>query len=173
MLALSKVDVTSPKPAVLVMVPTHELATQIEKEFLRFGKYSNLSYASFYGQGSTVAQDRALLERTPPHIVIGTPGRLSQLVRESYLNMRNVQTFIVDECDRVHDGDSMQRAMQEVFTKTPRNKQVLMFTATLSPSARQTCRKYTNNVGLSPSPRWCQRTRVFTRRVAHRDFGGS
>lgn len=89
--------------AVLVMCHTRELAFQISKEYERFSKYlNNIKVAVFFG-GLSIQNDEKVLQSNPPHIVVGTPGRILALVRNRKLNLSNVAHFVLDECDKMLD----------------------------------------------------------------------
>merc|ERR1711916_212442 len=92
--------------------------------------------------GIPVASNIAQLKNEPPHIVVGTPGRTLGLVRDKHLNLKNVRHFIVDECDRVLESLDMRRDVQEIFRATPHEKQVMMFSATLSEEMSAVCEKF-------------------------------
>lgn len=93
----------NPKPvSALVMCSTRELAYQIKKEIARFTKYlPNLVTECFYGGVPKSDNVKILKGPKPPHIVIGTTGRILQLVREKHLNLDNLQHFVLDECDKM------------------------------------------------------------------------
>jgi ATP-dependent RNA helicase UAP56/SUB2 len=83
-----------------------------------------------------------MIEEDCPHILIGTPGRVLHLINEKVLKLDNLKRFILDECDDIlENGLNMRRQVQEIFKKTPHEKQVMMFSATISDSARVICRK--------------------------------
>jgi ATP-dependent RNA helicase UAP56/SUB2 len=85
----------------LVLCHTRELAYQICHEFDRFKKYMPwVKTAVFYG-GLPVQVHRKILREDPPHIVIGTPGRILQLIEEGYLKLNHLKHFILDECDKM------------------------------------------------------------------------
>jgi len=127
---------------VVVVCHARELAFQIAHEYERFSKYMpNVRTAVFYG-GIPVASNIAQLKNEPPHIVVGTPGRTLGLVRDKHLNLKNVRHFIVDECDRVLESLDMRRDVQEIFRSTPHEKQVMMFSATLSEEMSAVCEKF-------------------------------
>lgn len=91
------------KPAsALVICHTRELAYQIKKEFDRFTKYlPEIRSEVFYG-GNPVAENiKTLKGLQPPHIIVGTPGRLKALVKEKHLDLSNLEIFVIDECDKV------------------------------------------------------------------------
>eukprot|EP01092_Planopodium_desertum_P002311 TRINITY_DN1364_c0_g2_i3.p1 TRINITY_DN1364_c0_g2~~TRINITY_DN1364_c0_g2_i3.p1 ORF type:complete len:278 (+),score=39.05 TRINITY_DN1364_c0_g2_i3:119-952(+) len=88
---------------------------------------------------------RRILAESPPHIVIGTPGRILQLVDEKHLNLKHLKQFILDECDKMLETLDMRKDVQKIFKATPHDKQVMMFSATLSPKIRPVCRKFMHN----------------------------
>ncbi|EAL85776.1 ATP dependent RNA helicase (Sub2), putative [Aspergillus fumigatus A1163] len=140
--------------SVLVMCHTRELAYQIKNEYARFSKYlPDVKTAVFYG-GTPIQKDIEVLsnKESYPNIVVGTPGRLNALVREKKLSLRNVKAFVLDECDKMLDQIGkqaqiahMRRDVQEIFRATPADKQVMMFSATLSQEIRPICKKFMRN----------------------------
>jgi len=142
---LQQLEPVDGEVACIVLCHTRELAFQICHEFDRFRKYiSNLKTAVFFG-GIPVSANRDTLKNDPPHIVIGTPGRLLQLAEEKALRLNKVKHFIVDECDKVLESVDMRGDVQKIFQMCPRDKQVEMFSATLSDSMRALSKKFMNN----------------------------
>ncbi len=134
----------------LVLCHTRELAYQICQEFLRFSKYlSDVKVKVFFG-GIPIAQHRKLLETEMPNVVVGTPGRVLQLLQEKKLKLENLKRFILDECDQMLENLDMRRDIQAIFKATPHEKQVMMFSATLSKEIRPVCRKFTQHVSFIP-----------------------
>lgn len=130
----------------LILCHTRELAYQICQEFLRFSKYlPEVKVKVFFG-GIPIAQHRKLLETETPNIVVGTPGRILQLMNEKKLKLDGLKRFILDECDQMLEKLEMRRDVQAIFKATPHEKQVMMFSATLSKEIRPICRKFTQNV---------------------------
>ena len=85
----------------IVLCHTRELAYQISNEFERFSRYlPDVKCKVFYG-GVPVPEHKRILKDEPPHIVVGTPGRVLQLVREKDLVTKSVKHFILDECDKM------------------------------------------------------------------------
>ena len=127
---------------VLVLCHTRELAFQIAHEYERFSKYlPSIKTAVFYG-GVNIKQNREILKNDSPHIVVGTPGRILALSREKTLKLSGIKHFVLDECDRVLEALDMRRDVQEIFRMTPHDKQVLLFSATLSKEIRPVCKKF-------------------------------
>ncbi|KAF3634388.1 DEAD-box ATP-dependent RNA helicase 15 [Capsicum annuum] len=122
--------------AALVLCHTRELAYQICHEFERFSTYlPDIKVAVFYG-GVNIKLHKELLKNECPHAVVGTPGRILALARDKDLSLRNVRHFILDECDKMLESLDMRRDVQEIFKMTPHDKQVMMFSATLSKEIR-------------------------------------
>ncbi|VAH60898.1 unnamed protein product [Triticum turgidum subsp. durum] len=133
---LQQIDPVAGQVAALVLCHTRELAYQICNEFERFSKYlSETKVAVFYG-GVHIKKHKDLLKNECPHIVVGTPGRILALARDKDLSLKNVRHFILDECDKMLDSLDMRRDVQEIFKMTPHDKQVMMFSATLSKEIR-------------------------------------
>jgi len=128
--------------SVLVLCHTRELAFQISAEYERFSKYlPEVKTAVFYG-GVSIKANREVLKNDCPHIVVGTPGRILGLAKEKNLKLDHIKHFVLDECDRVLESLDMRRDIQEIFRMTPHEKQVMMFSATLSADIRPVCRKF-------------------------------
>jgi len=81
-----------------------------------------------------------------PHVVVGTPGRIKDLVCNTKdLKLDKLKFFVVDECDKVLEQKDMRKDVTEIFVNTPHNKQVMMFSATLSQEVRPVCKKFCQN----------------------------
>jgi len=126
------------------MTHTRELAVQIKKEFDRFKKYLTAPAirCEVLTGGLDVGPQRDVLKNNTPHVVVGTPGRVAQLVQEGALNLKNIKFFVLDECDKVLETPDMRQQMQDSFRKTPHDKQVMMFSATFSQEARKIAKKF-------------------------------
>jgi len=128
--------------SVLVMCHTRELAFQISKEYERFSKYmTGIKVGVFFG-GLAISKDEEVISKNCPNIIVGTPGRILALVRSKKLNLKNLKHFILDECDKMLEQLDMRRDVQEIFRNTPHEKQVMMFSATLSKEIRPVCKKF-------------------------------
>jgi ATP-dependent RNA helicase UAP56/SUB2 len=139
---LQQLEPVAGQVSVLVMCHTRELAFQISKEYERFSKYMNsVKIAVFFG-GMLIQKDEQTLKSNCPHIVVGTPGRILALVRSKALNLKHLKHFVLDECDKMLEQLDMRRDIQEIFRATPHEKQVMMFSATLSKEIRPVCKKF-------------------------------
>jgi len=143
-------DETPKRVRCLVIVHTREMAHQIQNEFDRFKTHFKNSNGTqsietkLLCGGYSVRADKDYLRTETPQIVIGTPGRILQLVNDGALDLGHIKFFIVDECDKVLGPDSpdMRYDVQRIFFKTPKDRQVMMFSATLSPEIREICKKF-------------------------------
>jgi len=137
-----EVDAETPVVDTLVLCHARELAYQIHREFERFSKYlPNIKARVVYG-GVNFNEHKKMIEEDKPNILIGTPGRVLHLLNEKVLKLDGLKRFILDECDDIlENGLNMRRQVQEIFKKTPHEKQVMMFSATISDGARSICRK--------------------------------
>lgn len=128
------------KPAnqVLVVVPTRELAVQVEQEFNSVVKGLNMRSHCFIG-GTSVGRDIGLT-RQPVHVVIGTPGRLTDLAKQGALRMSSFNTLILDEFDRLLDMGFM-RDIQFLVKAMNNRQQTILFSATEEKSQRDLIRE--------------------------------
>merc|ERR1712010_407439 len=74
--------------------------------------------------------------------MIGTPGRVLALTRDKDLKMDKLTQFVVDECDKCLDKLDMRKDIQQIFIATPKKKQVMMFSATMTKETRELCKKF-------------------------------
>ena len=142
---LQQLEPVDDQVLVLVMCHTRELAFQICKEYHRFSKLLfEVKIAVFFG-GVSVSKDEAVLRDNCPHIVVGTPGRILALVKTKKLLLNNLKHFVLDECDKMLEVSEMRHDVQQIFRATPHDKQVMMFSATLSKEIRPVCKKFMQN----------------------------
>lgn len=143
---LQQLEAVDGQVSVLVMCHTRELAFQISKEYERFSKYMpNIKAAVFFG-GLSIKKDEDILKKNCPHIVVGTPGRILALTRNKSLCLKYIKHFVLDECDKMLEQLDMRTDVQDIFRLTPHEKQVMMFSATLSKEIRPVCRKFMQDV---------------------------
>lgn len=139
---LQQVEPIDGEVSCIILGHTRELAFQIAHEFERFSKYlPGIRTSVIYG-GVPVRTHKELLSENTPHIVVGTPGRVKDLINQGILKAGKVKFFVVDECDKVLEALDMRRDVQAIFKETPHDKQVMMFTATLSKDMRTVSKKF-------------------------------
>lgn len=123
---------------------TRELAFQIKNEFDRFSKHMKGIRCEVVFGGVPIQKNIDMLSKpeTVPHILIGSPGRLLALLRQNHLKADKVAHFVLDECDKCLEKLDMRKDVQEIFMKTPKKKQVMMFSATLAREIRDVCKRF-------------------------------
>merc|ERR1712100_911739 len=142
---LQQLDADAKDVKVLVICHTRELAYQIKHEFDRFAKYlSGVNCGVVYG-GVPITQDKEMLKTKTPQILIGTPGRVLGLIKDKDLKLDKVSQFVLDECDKCLEKLDMRRDIQQIFLETPKKKQVMMYSATMTPDIRAVCKKFMSN----------------------------
>jgi ATP-dependent RNA helicase UAP56/SUB2 len=128
----------------LVLTHTRELSIQIYNEFKRFAKELSITINCCLGGEPLKLQEEKMKDNNPG-IVVGAPGKILYLVESKQLELNKVEFFVLDECDKMLQNIDMRTQVQGVFKKTPHNKQVMMFSATLPCEMRPICLKFTKN----------------------------
>jgi len=116
--------------SVLILAPTRELAQQIDSEFRRFAAGQRL-YSAICVGGAPIGRQIHDLQRNP-HIIIGTPGRIKDLIERRVLVLSNIQTFVLDEADRMLDMGFV-KDIRFIADLIPTERQTLCFSATITP----------------------------------------
>ncbi len=114
----------------LVLTPTRELAIQIDESFAAYGRHTGLKHTVIFGGVSQVPQVNALKHGVD--ILIATPGRLLDLIEQRFINLSQLQLFVLDEADRMLDMGFIHD-VKKVITKIPARRQTLFFSATMPP----------------------------------------
>ncbi|GHP12011.1 DEAD-box ATP-dependent RNA helicase 15 [Pycnococcus provasolii] len=126
----------------VVLCHTRELAYQICHEFERFSVYRPDTKVGVIFGGVNVKQQKEMLEKECPHVIVGTPGRIKALAKDGALKLKHVRHFVLDECDKMLEALDMRADVQEIFKMTPHDKQTMMFSATLSKEIRPVVKRF-------------------------------
>ena len=126
-----KIDVTSKDIQAIILAPTHELAMQIHKqvELLSENSASLVKSTSIIGNVNIKRQLESLKEK--PHIVVGSAGRILELITMKKLKSHGVKTIVIDEGDRMIDEDNIE-GVKSIIKTTLRDRQLMLFSATIS-----------------------------------------
>ncbi|HQX91992.1 MAG TPA: ATP-dependent RNA helicase DbpA, partial [Thermomonas sp.] len=131
---LHAIDAGSLRTQALVLCPTRELADQVGKQLRKLATgIANLKLSVLCG-GIPLAPQLASLAH-PPHVVVGTPGRVLELVQKDALDLRGVRTLVLDEADRMLDM-GFEEPIRALVKRTPKERQSLLFSATFPDSIR-------------------------------------
>lgn len=135
LLAADKHDASSVNT--LVIVPTRELAMQIDQQVEGFSYFAPVSSIAVYGgnDGSNWDRQRQALEHGA-EIIVATPGRLMQHIQMGYVNLKGVQHLVLDEADRMLDMGFYDDIMA-IIANLPKQRQTLMFSATMPANIRK------------------------------------
>lgn len=126
----------------LVLAPTRELAVQVAENIRLFAKYTKLKVLAIYGGEPIHRQIRAL--KNGVHIVVGTPGRLIDLINRGALNLHSIEIAVLDEADRMLDMGFIED-IEYILRRTPKNRQTALFSATIDETVLKVCNRYMKN----------------------------
>lgn len=123
----------------LILSPTRELALQIHEELDRIGKYTNLSIVSVYGGSEIERQIRQI--KKGADIIVGTPGRIQDLMRRKVLKFQNIQYLVLDEADEMLNMGFIDD-IENILKNTPKEKQTILFSATMPSPIKKIASSY-------------------------------
>ncbi len=140
---LDMIDDTSRKIQLLVLCPTRELCLQIAKDIKNYTKYlPNIKTTAVYGGSSIVEQIRSLKEK--PQIIVGTPGRVIDLLGRKALDFSAINWLVLDEADEMLSM-GFKDDLETILSGTPETKQTLLFSATMSKEVEKISKNYLEN----------------------------
>ena len=140
---LDMIDDTSRKIQLLVLAPTRELALQIAKDIKNYTKYlPNVKTVAVYGGSSITDQIRNL--RDKPQIIVGTPGRVIDLINRKALDFSNIHWLVLDEADEMLSM-GFKDDLETILKETPETKQTLLFSATMNKEVERISKNYLTN----------------------------
>lgn len=127
----------------LILCPTRELCLQITNDLKSFTKYQkNIKVEAVYGGASIVPQLNAL--KSGLHIVVGTPGRTLDLIKRKALKVNHLKWLVLDEADEMLNM-GFKDELDGILETTPKEKQTLLFSATMPAGVRHIANQYMNN----------------------------
>ena len=129
-------------PRSLILEPTRELAMQVAENFEKYGKYHPLSMALLMG-GVQMGDQIAALERGVD-VLIATPGRLLDLFQRGKIMLTDCKLLVIDEADRMLDMGFIPD-IEEICSKLPKNRQTLLFSATMPPPIQKLAQRFLND----------------------------
>lgn len=136
---LQILDFEQPGVQGLILTPTRELAIQVSQAVFRYGQHRNVRVLPVYGGQSYTRQISRLKRDT--HIVVGTPGRTLDLIRQGVLDLSGVKFLVLDEADEMLKMGFIED-VEAILSATPSERQTALFSATLSPAIRKLAAKY-------------------------------
>lgn len=140
---LDMIDDTSRKIQLLVLCPTRELCLQITKDIKNYTKYlPNVKTTAVYGGSSITEQIRSLREK--PQIIVGTPGRVIDLIGRKALDFSAIHWLVLDEADEMLSM-GFKDDLETILSETPSEKQTFLFSATMNKEVERISKNYLTN----------------------------
>lgn len=140
---LDMIDDNSRKIELLVLCPTRELCLQITKDIKNYTKYlKNIKTTAVYGGSSIMDQIRSL--RDKPQIIVGTPGRVIDMIGRKALDFSEVQWVVLDEADEMLSM-GFKDDLETILSETPDTKQTFLFSATMNKEVERISKNYLTN----------------------------
>ena len=136
---------------VIVLTPTRELALQIDEQALALGYHVGMSSVAIVGGMKMNPQEDAI--RSGVEIIVATPGRLKDHLKQKYMDTSQVQFLVLDEADRMFDMGFIDD-VHHIVSRLPKERQTLLFSATMSSEVRKLADSILNNpetVAVDPS----------------------
>ncbi len=160
---LTKVDPKAKEVQGLVVAPTRELAKQIGKQLFRYTKYSAKIFVEVVGGGDSFDRQAAALQR-PTQIVVGTPGRILDLIRRKALNLSSVRHLVLDEADEMLSM-GFKKELKQIIYLTRDRRSSWLFSATFPDAIEELIKG-----SMSPDPHSLKvdASHVVNRDIEHR-----
>jgi superfamily II DNA/RNA helicase len=130
------------KPTALILVPTRELAAQVQNALVPIAKAQGRWVLAVYGGAGFAMQTSAM--RRGIDILVACPGRLADLIRQGAVKLDKVEVAVIDEADRMADMGFMPQ-VRELLDQTPSTRQTILYSATLDGDVDQLVRRYQKN----------------------------
>lgn len=129
----------------LVIVPTRELAIQIDQQLEGFGYFAPVSSIAIYGgNDSTIWEKQKKAIENGVDFIVATPGRLLQHIRMGYVDLKRLEHLVLDEADRMLDM-GFYEDITEIVSNLPKKRQTLLFSATMPADIRKLSKKILTN----------------------------
>lgn len=139
---LERLDVNVNRVQGLVLAPTRELAVQVADHMSKFAKHAGFRVLAVYG-GTSIERQIWSLQRGI-HVVVGTPGRVIDLMKRGVLSLAYVKVLVLDEADRMLDMGFIDD-IDYILRRVPTNRQTSLFSATIDENVRRVCNRYMRN----------------------------
>jgi ATP-dependent RNA helicase DeaD len=126
----------------IILCPTRELCIQISRDIEKLSANSNIKTSAIYGGENIMGQIREL--KNGVNIVVGTPGRVCDMIRRKVLKLETIKWLVLDEADEMLDM-GFKEDLDAILSETPESRQTLLFSATISKSVQNIAKNYMND----------------------------
>ncbi len=141
--SLQILDETKNTQQVLILAPTHELARQIKSVVDSLGNYMKINSLLLVG-GVSIEQNKKMLNEINPQVIVGTPGRVQDMIRRGYLETKNIKLLVLDEADEML-STGFKEQMAKILMQMPEKIQIGLFSATLSDELLEISKTFMEN----------------------------
>lgn len=136
------IDWLENKPQALILVPTRELAIQVSEEIRSIGRLKRLKVSTIFGKMDIKQQELELKQKT--HIVVGTPGRVRDLISRGSLVIDEINYLVIDEADEMF-FIGLKEQVEDIIKEIPKSRTTMLFSATLSEDINELVNQYMND----------------------------
>jgi len=140
---LQKIDMLLDQTQALIVVPTRELAQQIQKVVLALGDFLEVNCHLAIG-GTRVSDDIKVISETAQHVIVGTPGRVFDLLERGVINPKEMKMFVLDEADEMLSR-GFKDSVYEIFRHMPADVQVVLLSATMPKDVLEVTKVFMRN----------------------------
>ena len=141
---LQVIDTDFNKTQAIIMSPTHELAFQIKEVVEQIGSMINNLIVQLIVGGTSIQEDREKIKNKTPHIIVGTPGRVFDLIKRNILNTRNIKLLVLDEADDMLSA-GFKEQIYNIYQYLPESLQTCIFSATMPDEILELTNKFMVN----------------------------
>lgn len=133
----SRLDAEQAATQVVIVAPTHELAIQIQRQCCDLAQNAGWPIRTLLLIGGTSTERQIDKLKKKPHLVVGSPGRIGELISKGKLKTQHVRSIVIDEADRLLNEESLL-AIRAIIQAAPRTRQLIFASATLEPQSTAT-----------------------------------
>lgn len=141
---LQMIDLSEKKCQAVLLAPTHELAIQTSKVIQEIGQMMNGLVVQTLVGGTSIMEDSNQLKNNTPHIVVGTPGRIYDMLKRGHFIASHIRIIVMDEADDMLSS-GFKEQIYNIFQFLPENVQVALFSATMPPEILELSKKFMRN----------------------------
>jgi len=142
--SLEIIDIDSYSPQVIIMSPTRELSCQIKRVLDSIGNNIKNMKTQLLVGGTSTDNDIKQLKETPPHIIVGCPGRIHDMLRRKHIRLDTIKFVVLDEADEMLSS-GFKEQIYNIFQYLSKDIQIALFSATMPPTLYQLTEKFMRN----------------------------
>ena len=140
---LELININKNKIQGIILAPTHELAEQINGVVLKLGHYLGIKSLLLVG-GTSVELNKKELTNNTPHLIVGTPGRIHDMIRRKFLKVKDIKTLVIDEADEMLSS-GFKEQMYKIFQYMHDDIQIGLFSATMPNELKELTKTFLQN----------------------------